>query len=547
MPHLLITLADGSTQTHELGSAPVVLGREPACDIPLFDLSASRRHVEIRPDKNHYLLRDLGSKNGTIVNDKPTRETILNSGDEIWIGAIRAVYRDDGPRAAHDPSHTVVVSDPPRPVQRTTYAGPPDELNLSRQRLAALYALNERLTRVRERDELLNEALDACFELLRFERGAIGIKHDTGQQVDWPVVRNLRGAQGELTVSRTILATALRDGQRVIVNDTAADLDPTVSMVQQGIRSAMCVPLVTDDGTLGVIYGDRTSTAATYSEEDIDFLSGIARLVTIGLINARLLAEQRRLAELDAEINTAREIQTGLFPRDLPDRDDLRIVAVNDPGRRVSGDYYDVVECDDGCVAFLIADVTGEGVAASLLMANLQAAVRVSLQPDQPLDDLVCRWNRLIHDNTDVSRFVTGLFATLQPKTRELALVCAGHYPPIEIRPDTPPQAMPLESDYPLGIAGDAAYVCCRSVLGAGPVTLLLFTDGVVEAMNEDMQLFGHDRLIETISQAADVQPDTVVHSVRQAVRRFAGKQAQSDDITIMAVHLPRQPVVKVP
>lgn len=537
MPHLFITLADGTTQTHPLGEAPVVLGREQACDIPLFDLSASRRHVEIRPQQNGYLLRDLGSKNGTLVNDRLIRETVLSGGDEIWIGAIRAVFRDD--LRESDPAHTVVVSDVLDQSKRTTYAGRPNELHLSQQRLATLYSLNERLTRVRQRDELLTESLDACFELLQFERGAIGIKQPTGQLVDWPVVRNLRGAEGELTVSRTILASAIRDRQRVIVNDAAAELDPTVSMVQQGVRSAMCVPLIWEEDVLGVIYGDRISTAAVYTEEDVNFLWGIARLVTIGLINARLLDEQRRMAEMEAEISTARDIQTGLFPRELPHRDNCQVFAINDPGRKVSGDYYDVIERSDGRVTFLIADVTGEGVAASLLMANLQAAVRVTLQSDEPLDVLVRQWNRLIYANTDVSRFVTALFATIDPQTRMLEMVCAGHYPPIEIRPGQEPRSMHADADYPLGITGETDYKLCQTTLAQGPVSLLLYTDGVVEAMDEDMTLFGSKRLQQSVLDAADIKPDTLVRTIRQAVHGHAGRQDQSDDITIMAVHLP--------
>lgn len=549
MPNLHITLANGQTQTHALGDAPVVLGREPACDIPLFDLSASRRHVEIRPDQNGYLLRDLGSKNGTLVNDQLTKQVVLHGGDEIWIGAIRVVYHDDAPKSSNDwsakavdatnMSNTVVVSDAPTHRQPTTYRGQPEALRLSRQRLETLYSLNERLTRLRERDELLTEALDSCFELMRFERGAIGIKKPEGQLVDWPVVRNLRGAGGELTISRTILASALRDGERVIVNDTAAEFDPTMSIVQQGVCSAMCVPLMSGDEILGVIYGDRTSTAATYTEEDVDFFSAIARLVSIGLINARLLNEQRRMAEMDAEISTAREIQTGLFPKSLPDCDSIRIFAVNDPGRRVSGDYYDVIERDDGRITFLIADVTGEGVAASLIMANLQAAVRVTLQSNEPLESLANRWNQLLCDNTDVSRFVTALVATIDPRSRELEMVCAGHYSPIEIRTGKPPRSLELDSDIPLGIMDDTAYACCRVTLSPGPVSLLVYTDGVVEAMNQNMTLFGSERLMEIITGAPDIDPAQLVRAVRQAVHRFAGNQPQSDDITIMAVHLP--------
>lgn len=536
MAYLDITLADGRKRTHQLGEQPVVLGREPTCDIPLQDLSASRRHVIIRRDTDQYILEDLGSKNGTLVNDLPAQTVALRSGDEIMIGAVRAIFRDQPPPSV---GLSVVVADQPRGQQSTTYRGEIESPNLSHRRLELLYQLNERLTRVRDRDELLSDAMDVCFEMLRFERGAMAIKQPKGNLVDWPVVRNLRGAEGELTVSRTILSSALTHGERVIVNDTgAANIDPTISMVQHGIRSAMCVPLMSNERILGVIYGDRVSTGTTYTKEEIDFLAGIARLVTIGLINAQLLEEQKLKIQLEGEIAMARDIQTGLFPRRIPNRDDLRFAAINDPGRHVSGDYYDIVELPDRRVLFLIADVTGEGVAASLLMANLQAAVRVTLGDSQPLGRLLDRWSSLIYQNTDASKFVTCLVGIIDPAGRRLELASAGHHHPIAVRAGNC-TTFEIESEYPLGVIEQSEYASHFFDLEPGPLSILCYTDGVIEAMDEDMELFGMNRLHEALASAEGIDAESLVRRVRQGVRKFVGNQPQGDDITILAIHLP--------
>ncbi len=536
MAELCITTSDGRSRTHTLGNGSITLGRDPTCDLPIEDLSASRRHVMIRCESGRYFLEDLGSKNGTLVNNVPVQSLRLRSGDVILIGAVRAVFHEERDAST---SMTVVVSDDVPRRESTTYRAVPDRMKLDHRRLEILYKLNERLTRLRDRDELLSDAMDVCFEMLHFERGAIGLKHDRGTLVDWPVVRNLRGAEGQLNVSRTILSSALTDGKCVIMNDMdTSEIDPTISIVQQGIRSAMCVPLMSCEQVLGVIYGDQVRSGRTYTKEDIDFFAGIARLITTGLINARLMAEQKLKLQLESEISMAREIQTGLFPARLPDRPDVTVAALNDPGRHVSGDYYDTIELDEHRLAFLMADVTGEGIAASLLMANLQAAVRVTLATGEPLAEAVTRWNSLIYANTDASKFITCLAGVVDTASRELEVCSAGHHPPFVVTPDSC-RLMALDSEYPLGVIKDAVYHTCVVPLDAQPCTLVAYTDGVIEAMNDAGELFGSEASQCALKEAKSVEPAALIRRLRQAVRNHSGRLPQGDDITMLAIHLP--------
>jgi len=534
---LVITTANGRMRTHRLGDGAVVLGRDPGCDIPLDDLGASRRHAAIRFDSGRYILTDLGSKNGTFVNDQPAPVVTLRSGDQILIGGARVLFREE---AGVTTSSTSVIIADDQPDQRPTrYHGALRENELSQRRLQILYDLTERLTRLRDREELLSDAMDVCFEMLRFERGAIAVRQNVGNMVDWPVVRNLRGSEGELKVSGTILRAALTHGERVIVNDTAdGPIDPTVSIVKNNIRSAMCVPLLSGEKNLGVIYGDRVSSGTMYTKEDIDFLAGIARLVTTGLINARLLEEQKLKIALENEMAMARQIQTGLFPKKRPERGGLRVEAINDPGYHVSGDYYDFLELADDRLAFLIADVTGEGVAASLLMANLQAAVRMTLPAGQPLDALMTDWNALISANTDASKFITCLIGIVDPRARALELAVAGHHPPLLVRAGGDVRSVSLEPDYPLGVLEDTTYHLTRFDLGPAPCTIVAYTDGVIEAASPGDELYGAPRAVQVLADAHDLDPKVLVETLRKDVRRFGGGLPQGDDITIIAVHL---------
>lgn len=538
MSELEITLADGRRLRHEVPETPETVGRDATCDIPLDDPSASRRHARFVPTSDGLQLEDLGSKNGTLVNDIPLeRPKKLQDGDRILVGSTQIVFR-----TTRVPTGSVVIADNLTETHATRYAGPDKELMLSRKRLEMIYELTARLTTLRAREQLLEDAMDICFETLNFERGAVGLRRENSRAVDWPVVRNLRGAEGELTISRTLLSRALEHGERAIFTDSGGQMaDPTVSMVQHGIRSAMCVPLIQEDEILGVVYGDRTTTSTSYSDEDIDFFAGIAQQVTIGLINTRLMRAQEQSIRLNHDIDLARRIQNGLFPTALPDHDKLKVVALNEPGARVSGDYYDVIEREDGRVWCLIADVTGEGVAAAMLTANLQAAVRVTVEAADDPAALLQQWNTLIYRNTDPSKFITCVLLLVDPATRTMHCAGAGHCPLILVNHST--QSTSLledESTFPLGVVEDAEYATKTVALGDDALTVFGYTDGVIEAMDIEQNQFGADRLVETLCEQSESNPTALIKLVRKRVANFAGTAPQSDDITMLAVSLPK-------
>ncbi|UCE60559.1 MAG: SpoIIE family protein phosphatase [Phycisphaerales bacterium] len=536
MGQLVITLPNGNVSRHLLGEAAQIVGRDAACDIPVDDPSTSRQHARISPVGRSYRIEDLGSKNGTYVNDVPCTLQNLSNGDQILFGSVRAVYS-----TAEEPtSHTVVITEDVTASHATRYVSREKQLELSKQRLEMIYELSQQLTTLQGQDRLLNDAMTICFETLHFERGAIAVRRPDGRTLDWPVVRNLYGTQGELTVSRTLLSRALERGERAIFTDTdLGNADPTVSMVRQGIRSAMCVPLIHRDQILGVIYGDRIRGSVSYANEDIDFLAGIGQQVSIGLINCRLVEEQKQTVRLRHDISLARTIQTGLLPTELPNRENLKIAAINDPGQRVSGDYYDVIETGDGRVWCLVADVTGEGVAAALLMANLQAVVRVTIPGSESPGELLTRWNKLICSNTDTSKFITCVLALIDPRTHQMRIASAGHFAPLITRPTQEKvEELGVEAGYPLGIDCAAEYPTVAVDLGPGAFTAFYYTDGVIEAFDTAGDSFGKERLLEALVERADLNPQALVKQLRKGVSSFVGGAPQSDDITLLAARI---------
>ncbi len=538
MAELRLISHDGPPRVIRLGQQALVIGREPECDICLPEVGVSRRHARIRPYEGGYAVEDLGSKNGTQVNGQTAQFSRLHDGDVVVCGTRSLVFRGSEPVV---PPASVVLTDRMPSDRATRYASHQREPVLPEQRLKVLYDLSGRLTSLRDTSDLLNDAMDICFEVFGFERGAIGIRPPERRNVDWPVIRNATGIEGELSISRTIVARALDKGERSVLADADMNgLDPAISIVQHGIRSALCVPLAYQGHVFGVIYGDRVTSSAVYTDEDMDFLAGLARQVSIGLVNSRLLEAQTLKVQLENEIALARDIQKRLFPARLPDDEHVRVGALNEPGRQVSGDYYDVIPLSDGRIGILIADVTGKGVASSLLMANLQAAVRVTLDPVRNPEDLMSQWNALIHQNTGAGTFVTCLLMIVDPARRSLRFANAGHFMPVVITGDrTTCRELDVDRGLPLGIDAKETYACATHDLGPAPCTVFAYTDGVVEAMNVREEFFDWPRVLDALHAEPDLDPHRLIHRVRTAIATFCGPAPQSDDITMVAVHLP--------
>lgn len=537
MAELDIRLTDGRRMRHTLGDRAETIGRDQSCEIFVDDPSTSRRHARFSPTSEGFLVEDLGSKNGTLVNHRPTRSQVVHDGDRITIGTVEVTYHDG---AAKTKDSVVVADDDFATTRATRYVSQERKLLLSHQRLQMLYELSDRLTRLRSRAELLDDVLSVCFETLYFERGAVGVRRPGQRSVEWAVVRNLGDADGDMKISGSLVRRALEHGERAIFSDAGQEApDPSVSIVQHGIRSAMCVPLAHQDEILGVIYGDRTSTSTEYTKEDIDFLAAIAGQASIGLINARHAEEQKKLAQLHYDLDLARTIQTRLLPSRMPSEPGFEAAALNDPGNRVSGDYYDVIATDDGRYWLLIADVTGEGAPASLLMANLQAAVRVTIADGDPPAGLLTRWNRLICENTDSSKFITALLALVDPASRTIQFASAGHHMPLVRRPgDANPIKLEGQPGLPLGVELSAEYATTEHQIEESGAVFLVYTDGVIEARNPEGAEFGEPALQSALAESPPSDPRAAVEHIRDAVTQFAAGAPQSDDITILAARI---------
>jgi phosphoserine phosphatase RsbU/P len=243
--------------------------------------------------------------------------------------------------------------------------------------------------------------------------------------------------------------------------------------------------------------------------------------------------EQRRV--LEKELELSQKVQKALLPQTVPDLPGIEIAAYSQPARIVGGDYFDFFEFKDGSLGFVVADVMGKGLGASMLMASLQASLRILVTEEKDPCEVIARLNRLFLHNIHLIKFVTLFLARYDLRSRKMNYCNAGHNPPVLISKQ---KHSWLDSTCPaIGLVEDLK---SRSVeISLQPSDLLvLYTDGVTEANDSSEEEFGNDRLVESVNKSTPLSAKEAVASLRRAVQDFTKGEALRDDSTIVALKL---------
>jgi sigma-B regulation protein RsbU (phosphoserine phosphatase) len=358
----------------------------------------------------------------------------------------------------------------------------------------------------------------------------------------------LRLPPESLAPSQTAIQLAVRKQSAVITEDLAQaemDLQAAQSIVAQRLRAVVVIPLyatarakidesmtsVKHGKFLGVLYLDSRRPAA-FSKLDCQLLDAFTDQAASILDNARLVARERERQRLEQEINIARDIQQALLPRNVRDYPHLSVAGCNFPCLSVGGDYFDVFPLSDHRTAFLIADVSGKGLGAALVTTMLQGVLSGMTLGTDPAR-LFAHLNRFLCDHVEVGRYATMFFGILDEKG-SLEYINAGHPSPILIRRGIAEEAF-TEGSFPVGLVPEAEYTTTCIKLEPGD-TLVLFSDGVTEAMNPDEELFGTARLREVLTGQMDTPLDQLQKCVLESVENFARGATQADDLTLLLV-----------
>jgi len=558
MAYLLITTSPREGEVCHLDKPKVVIGRHPDCDILMGTLDVSRHHAQVLCINNEWFLEDLHSTNGTEVNQQPvTCRCKLAEGDAI--GVIDTVLEfhealapDSAPSEPSVSSVRVLVADGGQADELVVLsrrdAGPDREAvgeqGSSRSRasveaeLKALLKITRSLRKRLDLDQVLPHILDALFEIFpRADRGFIVLREDDGTLSSrWTKLRQADATQ-QICISRTVLTQVVESQQAVLTADALDDsrFKNSDSLSQSSVRSMMCAPLIDSaDRSFGAVQVDATR-GGRFNEEDLEVLLGVATQASIAIDNARLHARALEQHAVERDLELADRIQRSLLPASSPSVSGYRFYHCYRPATYVGGDFYDYVCLPNGQVAVLVADVSGHGLAAAMLTAKLAGLVQYRLLTAARPADAVRELNdRLAADLLD-DHFITMALAQISPASGEVTLINAGHVPPLLVLGGE--QVVELGRDHsglPLGVNGHAEYGETTFELPRGG-TLVMYTDGIAEAVNAAGESYGADRIRQRLA-AGHGSAEELVHALVEDVRQFIEGCAQSDDMCLVCV-----------
>lgn len=555
MARLIVESGHDAGMVHQLRDEAVTIGRSASCTIQVSDKRASRHHTVLRAHRSSYVAEDLGSKNGTLLNDEPlVGRVLLKSGDRIQLGDTVLVFERD-----HD-SDRFGVSDSTRPgrvrmvseelsalreerrVESSSGVVLPPKVERSVlhdpfERLKVLYQVADSIRSVLDIDELLEHILDILWHVVKPTRGVILLADEKEGMLDPVVVRSTAGDEEEISISQGIVERAMQEQVAILVSDAPSDVrfSANDSVAAYRIRSAICSPLVYKDETLGVIYVDTQEPGhITYTNDELELLSGIANQAAMAISNARLHRQAVARQALDRELEIARNIQTNLLPREFPRVEGVEMAAMSRQAAKVGGDFYDFIRLEDGRIAIVVADVSGKGVAAAILTATIRASVRMEshLGGRHGVARVVAAVNRWTCRDSSNNMFATMFYGVLDPTTMEFEYTNAGHVYPMVFRADGHLEQLDVGGCF-LGIMEEVEYEAGRVQFGQGDL-LLLYTDGVTDTHNAAQEVFGIDRLVEVVRNNRDKSTVELRDAVHAATMAFRGSQEQFDDLTLL-------------
>lgn len=559
MAELIVRFPDRAPDHFPLGRLRITLGRSARNDLCVPDPFASRVHAEVRREGDEYFLQDLGSANGTLYNGATVEGSVpLTAGGRIQIGETEIVF-DDGTynssmgatmitdNTTSLPEATIALASGDRTTSGLLEAiegartKPEKIVASSSAKQGDLLALISKVGITLLASATLNETLDQIvslvFEAVPADRCLLMMRDDGSEDLRVAVarLRDRIGEVGEIRVSRNVLDEVVMRGKSVLTSD--AQHDPRFAsgtVVLQGIRSVLAVPLGVSEKVFGIIYADSPIAEGRFTEDHLKLLTTLASVAAIRVENARLLEAQLQQERLERELQLAMEIQQRFQPTAPPLVPGYELQGISFPCYEIGGDYYDFIEREDGKLIIALGDVSGKGTAAALLMSSLHAAVHAQASSHDSLVETISAVNRYLADNIPPNRFVTLFYAELDPASGALSFLNAGHNPPLIVHAAGTVEQL-ASGGLPLGIKRDAEYREGRTQLQMGDV-LVIYSDGVTEAASPSGEEFGPTRLYEVVSRNIDASAAGVRDRIESALTKFSQGTQAADDITLVIV-----------
>ena len=403
------------------------------------------------------------------------------------------------------------------------------KLDKKNQELNTLFEISKEINSTLDGDKIVSVLAYALMGELMAQRCMVFT--DEGGEFDVRVNKGYRGEELKALQDETFRNRLRQISQSALTSKLVED-DLRTTFQANGVQ--VLVPMVSQNVVRGLVLLGEKITKAEYQEDDLDFSSTLCNAAMISIENARLFQETLEKQKLEEELAIAREIQQRLLPKEAPELGDFELAAINIPTRQVGGDYYDYFPIDENRYLITIADVSGKGVPAALLMTNLQATLHAMTTTDVAFEEIVFRINNFVHQNTTMDKFITAFFAIFDQKNGTLTSISAGHNPPYLWHADGSFETL-NEGGLLMGMFPNAPYKSETKQLQAGD-WVVMFTDGVSEAMSVESEEFGEKRLEEIIRAGRDTSAAGMIEAISNAVKNHTEGAPQSDDITLVVL-----------
>ena len=555
----LVAIGESAGPEYVIGEL-CIIGRSPNAHVQLTNRAISRHHAKITRQEDGFIIEDLDSSHGTVVNGLAVTVSRLRTGDEIRIAdtSFRFLQMPHSGFAtadfslslyestpvmepAGDAATAVPLEPPPSGSSTSSVTSGNEALVLLRQRFQSVLATARLTINGDDPDAVLKQVMGHCLDIFpAADRALVAVPDRLRKALVIRALATRDGvSDGNVHFSRRLLAEVLSAGRSLILGGPFGASMPMPEPGQGGSTQVdlpvMVAPLIVRGQKLGLIYVDCLCEGTIFTNEDLELLDGLAALVALVLNTAKLNATLLRQSRTAQELAAAREVQKRFLPRGVPKMPGFSFVAHYEPCHNVGGDLYDFIQLDASRVGIVIGDVSGKGFGAALVMAWVASQLREAAHQEQGPVEVLERVNSSLLETRQEELFVTLLYGVLDRWTMNLTFCNAGHMPPLVYHgADRSVTSAEAEAGLPVGLLPRVAYEQERIQLGNGDA-VLFYSDGVTEARNPASEMFGVERLRRAMAAHATSTPD-MVSDVLHSLRAFVGTQEQTDDITMVAL-----------
>jgi serine phosphatase RsbU (regulator of sigma subunit) len=447
-------------------------------------------------------------------------------------GAIECLDRKSGPFTDADFDHLDVAA------EHVAFALDNALLFEETERRAlekeVLLEISKTLSAPLDLDEVIEVIFRSLRQVVRYDAAVIYLVNRSTQRLE--LMRELGYPEGSeeafrLMVGEGIVGWVAKTGEPVIVPDVRHDRRYVNTRTET--RSELAAPLILEGRTIGV-FNLECDHIDAYHEGHLELLAVFAAQAAVAIERARLTRELLERRRLEKELAIAREIQASFLPKRAPEVPGFELAGATQPHDEVGGDYYDFIRVSDSWVGIAIADVSGKGIPAALIMAGFRMSLLAEIRNEFSMRAVMRKVNSLLFESTERDKFVTVFYGVLDFKNRVLSFSNAGHNPPILLRADGRVQYL-LEGGVALGVLPDARYEERPVAIGPGDV-LLLYTDGVSEAESPAGEQFGNRRLEDCLRRRAQDTANEILKGVVDEVTAWAGEHGLNDDLTLVVL-----------